>query len=223
MEQLLVDRWNNKKIAPIGHSYEIDFLPVGDSNGDAIVLRYGNLLGSSRAGFIIHVVDGGYIDTGRTIVNHLNQYYAPGGYIDHVVLSHADNDHVSGLLTVMESFRVGHLWMNRPWAYAAETIDAFHGNYTVDGLREIIRREYPLLAALEDIAARKGTQVHDAFAGTQIGAFRVLAPTKDRYLQLIPQFTRTPTSYVTPDKPKGLARMFVEAAKAIAWSKGGGS
>lgn len=196
-------------------SYEIDFLPVGNSNGDAICLRYGNILGGARSDYAIHVIDGGYTDTGQSIVDHLNAFYAPAGYIDHMVLSHADNDHVSGLLTVMKSFRVGHLWMNRPWNYAAETIDAFHGNYTEAGLRAVIRAEYPLLAELEDHALRNGTQIHEAFAGMQIGAFRVLAPTRDRYLELIPQFNRTPESYVTPDKPKGIARYVAEAAKAI--------
>ncbi|RST84687.1 hypothetical protein EJC49_19565 [Aquibium carbonis] len=100
--------------------------------------------------------------------------------------------------------------------HTSDTINAFHGNYTEQGLRAAIRSEYQLLADLEDLAISKGTQVHEAFAGTQIGAFRVLAPVKDRYLELIPQFSRTPISYVAPDKPRGLARYFVEAAKAIA-------
>ncbi|MER8490244.1 hypothetical protein NKH53_18450 [Mesorhizobium australicum] len=189
--------------------YEIDFLPVGDSNGDAICIRYG----SPATGYTIHVVDGGYTDTGDTIVGHINQYFGNPNFIDHVVLSHADNDHVAGLITVLEHFDVGHLWMNRPWLYAAEILDSFHGNYTVAGLQEAIMDAYPLLVDLEQIAFDKGTQVHEAFAFAQIGQFTVLAPSRERYLQLIPEFNRTPASYAKPIK--GWAGRIVEAVKAL--------
>ena len=36
--------------------YEIDFLPVGNSNGDAICVRHGN----DNEGYHLHVIDGGY-------------------------------------------------------------------------------------------------------------------------------------------------------------------
>jgi hypothetical protein len=40
--------------------YEIDFLPVGDSNGDSIVIRYDD------NPFYLHVVDGGFTSTADT-------------------------------------------------------------------------------------------------------------------------------------------------------------
>jgi hypothetical protein len=176
--------------------YEIDFLPVGDSNGDAICVRYG----SDQSGYTIHIIDGGYADTGQTIIDHVAKYYNAPTFIDHVVLSHADNDHVTGLIPVVEHFDVGALWMNRPWLYADEIIDSFHGNFTVEGLRKAIRDAYPLLAELEEIAEGKGIPIYEAFAYDQIGAFTVLAPTRERYLQLIPEFSRTPPSYAAPVK-----------------------
>ncbi len=117
--------------------YELDFLPVGDSNGDAICIRYG-----TPGAYKIHVVDGGYVDTGQIVVDHIKMYYGSPTFIDNVVLSHADRDHAGGLKAVLESFNVGALWMNRPWLYCGEIINNFHGNYTVEGLRKKIRDEY---------------------------------------------------------------------------------
>ncbi|MCC0055321.1 MAG: MBL fold metallo-hydrolase [Rhodobiaceae bacterium] len=190
-------------------AYEIEFLPVGESNGDAICVRHGD----AQTGYTIYVVDGGYAATGQTIIDHINEHYGAPGFIDHVVLSHADNDHVTGLISVVKHFDVGALWMNRPWRFAAEIVGAFHGNYTFDGLAKVIRDAYPLLAQLEDLAVSKGIPINDAFTYTQIGAFTVMAPTRERYLELIPQFDRTPTSYVRPEK--GIFAKLGEAVKQL--------
>lgn len=191
--------------------FEIEFLSVGNSNGDAICVRHG----SPATGYMIYVVDGGYAATGQTIIDHVEQNYGYPRQIDHVVLSHADNDHVSGLLDVVRHFDVGTLWMNRPWRYSTEILDAFHGNYSADGLARAIRDAYPLLAELEEIAIAKRIPVREAFAYQQIGAFTVLAPTRARYLELIPQFDRTPTSYLRPEK--GFWGRLIEAAKELNW------
>ena len=65
--------------------YEVDFLPVGDSYGDAIVIRYGD----DSNGYALHVVDGGRTDTADTIIKHIETYY-PGYYVNHMVVSHAE-------------------------------------------------------------------------------------------------------------------------------------
>ena len=72
--------------------YEIEFLPVGDSNGDALYLRYGD-----ETGFWVHVVDGGFTDTAATVINHIRTHDGANGFINHMGLSHADNDHACGL------------------------------------------------------------------------------------------------------------------------------
>jgi hypothetical protein len=48
-----------------------------------------------------------------------------------------------------------------------------------------LKQLYPHLAALEEIAIRKKIPMCDPFQGAAIGAFRVLAPTKKRYLDMI--------------------------------------
>lgn len=190
--------------------YEVDFLPVGDSYGDAIVIRYGD----DSNGYALHVVDGGRTDTADTIIKHIETYY-PGYYVNHMVVSHADNDHACGLIGVMNRFSVKHLWMNRPWLYAAETIQHFHGNYTVQGLIDEMRQRHSYLVELEKLATAQGTQIHDVFQGATIGRFMVLAPTRQRYVSLIPDLEKTPTSYKAESATSSfpLLKSILDAAK----------
>ncbi len=190
--------------------FEVDFLSVGNSNGDAICVRYG----TSELGYTIHITDGGYVETGQRIINHVNQHYGFNPFIANVVLSHQDGDHIAGLIPVVRYFDVGALWMNRPWLYAAELLGAFHGNYTAEGLRQAIRDAYPQLVELEALAIEKGIPIYETFAGSWIGNFLVLAPSRVRYLSLIPEFDRTPESYVKP--VKGIFGKLLEVAKKVA-------
>jgi hypothetical protein len=41
---------------------------------------------------------------------------------------------------------------------------------------------------------KQGTKIHDVFQGAQIGKWRVLAPSRDRYIRLIPDLDKTPQS-----------------------------
>jgi beta-lactamase superfamily II metal-dependent hydrolase len=192
--------------------YEIDFLPVGDSNGDAICMRYG----STKTGFTIHVVDGGYSDTGTDIVKHINDYYGNPTVIHHVVLSHADRDHAAGLKTVIESFEIGVLWMNRPWMYCSEILDSFEADWTPERLQTRIRNKYPALAELEDLANARGIPIMEVFAGAKIGGFHVLAPTRERYLEIIPELDKTPVA--SEGMQKSLGEILAEAMKrAVRW------
>src|SRR5690242_1806715 len=139
---------------------EIDFLPVGAGNADAIVVRYGD-----GSGHWLHVIDGGHQDTGETIIKHIETHYSPDWRIGHMVLTHADNDHAAGLIAVMQRFKVVNLWMNRPWLYVDEVIDRFHGNYTREGLIAAVRERHPYLVELERLASAQGTVIHEVFQG----------------------------------------------------------
>lgn len=193
-------------------NYEVDFLPVGEGSGDAIVIRYGD----DAEGYFLHVVDGGRTATAETIISHINQYY-PGYHVNHMVLSHADDDHATGLIGVMEKFAVDNLWMNRPWLYAGEILHHFHGSFTLQGLIDDIKERHPYLVELERLANQKGTAIHEVFQGAQIGAFTVLAPTRNRYVRSLPDFEKTPDRYTTEVAGRqnfGLLRSLVEAAKS---------
>lgn len=185
--------------------FEIDFLAVEtDKSGDAIPLRY-----SIDGAQSVHVVDGGFVDTGTTIVEHILKYY-DSNYVDHVVLTHSDSDHANGLRTVLETLNVGTLWMNRPWLYAEELLPRFPTYHSADALRRTLRQAYPGPAALEDIANEKGISIAPAFQGQRIGAFTILAPSRTRYLNLIVESDKTPQAKAVLDG--GLARLW-EVAK----------
>jgi hypothetical protein len=191
--------------------FEIDFLDVESTkSGDAIPLRYA-LDGVTR----IHVVDGGFQDTGDSVIRHIQAYYGNPSRVDRVVVTHPDRDHAGGLRRVLEEFEVGELWMLRPWEYADEIIDRFSRFNSVENLKRRLKEVYPNLAALEDIAVRKGIQIYEPFQGMSIGAFTVLAPTRKRYLDLIVDSERTPES-VEEEKESALAAVGSLIGKAAA-------
>ncbi len=168
---------------------EIDFLEVGKAgSGDAIGVRY---VYDDDAEYI-HVVDGGYSDDGDNLTKHIKDYYGSPSFIDHVVLTHPDGDHASGLKKILEEFEVGVLWMNRPWNHIDELIPLFDYAYTETGLTQRLKKDFPHTAALEKIALDKGVEIYDAFQGAQIGEFTVLAPSKTRYIQLVVDSEKTP-------------------------------
>ena len=167
--------------------FEVDFLEAGEkSSGDAICLRYRDVNDYT------HVVDGGYKDDGDSIAAHIRKYYEEEIFVDHVVLTHPDGDHAAGLKTVLEEFNVGYLWMNRPWEHVSVLLGRFNYDYTETGLRQRLRKDFPHTAELEDIADERGIEIRHAFQGAQIGAFTVLAPSVERYLDLIVDSEKTP-------------------------------
>ncbi|MDP3295156.1 MAG: MBL fold metallo-hydrolase [Nevskia sp.] len=48
------------------------------------------------------LVDGGTSATGEYIVAHLKKHFGDGVELEHVVLTHSDNDHASGLREVLD-------------------------------------------------------------------------------------------------------------------------
>ena len=48
--------------------YEIDFLRAGDSNGDAIVVKWGD---TKDGDYYLNIIDGGITDTGDQVIEHI--------------------------------------------------------------------------------------------------------------------------------------------------------
>lgn len=168
--------------------FEIDFLDVeSKKSGDAIPLRY-SINGNTR----IHVTDGGFQDTGELVVKHINKYYDSPKYIDAVIVTHPDGDHAGGLRKLFGGYEIGELWMLRPWLYAGELIDRFSQFTSVENLAKRLKEIYPNLAALEDLAIEQNVTILEPFQGSLIGDFHVLAPSKNRYLDLIVESEKTP-------------------------------
>lgn len=176
--------------------FEIDFLAVETKkSGDAIPLRYQE---NGRRG--IHVVDGGFADTGTAIVEHIRKYYGNPRTIDRVIVTHPDRDHASGLQSVLEAFDVRELWMLRPWLYAAELVQQFQNYTSSEALARRLKTCYPYITALEEIAVRRRIPIFEPLQGARIGEFMVLAPSRKRYLQLIVDSEKTPESAEEAEK-----------------------
>ena len=185
--------------------FEIDYIEAGEkSSGDAIALRYRD---DDDIDYI-HVVDGGYADDGQKICDHIKKYYDDATFIDHVVLTHPDGDHAAGLVTVLEEFDVGTLWMNRPWNHIQALRPRFNYDYTEAGLTRRLKKDYPHTAKLEAVADENGIPIADAFQGQPIGAFMVLSPSYERYLDLVVSSDKTPE----PERKAAIAGMLFERA-----------
>lgn len=173
--------------------FEIDFLDVESAkSGDAITIRY-----CKNGVQSIHVVDGGFKGpedgkgTGDKVIRHIKEYYGTNK-INRVVVTHPDGDHAGGLRKVLENCEIDELWMLKPWDYTDELIERFARLRSEERLADRLKECYPNIAALEEIANRKRIPIKTPFQGAKIGEFTVLAPTNDRYLDLIEQSEKTP-------------------------------
>lgn len=150
--------------------YEIDFLAVGkkagDKCGDAIALRFVPA-GSTQWAQV--VIDAGFKDDGKVLVEHVNAYYDPGR-IDLAILTHPDEDHINGMGEVLRGLSVKELWLHRIGSHGGGSLDA------ADAVEELI-----------SVASEEGTEVYEVFAGQQAfgGALTVIGPDQTYYDQLV--------------------------------------
>jgi beta-lactamase superfamily II metal-dependent hydrolase len=185
--------------------YEIDFRQVHTSkSGDAIAIRY--QIGTQWS---VHLVDGGYSTTAPDVAKFIRDTYGTD-LINHVVVTHPDRDHAEGLGPILEQFRVGALWMLRPWEYAAQLYPYFPLYQSVEAVAKRLQDEYPYIYDLEKIARRRGIDIREPFQGAYIGPFRVLAPSPARYLQLVIQSEKTPK-----EGPVGILTGLMQAAAPL--------
>jgi beta-lactamase superfamily II metal-dependent hydrolase len=169
---------------------EVEFLAVGDGTrpGDAIIVRYGD---PNHYGLM--VVDGGTDNCGESLVAHLKKHFGQFVALEHVVLTHSDADHASGLREVLREIPAAHLWLHIPWLLSEYAIPLFrHKGWTKDSLAAAIKKEYDIVAEIVDMAIAQGSLLHYPFQGEQIGPFVVLSPSWAQYLYRLPQFDKTP-------------------------------
>lgn len=194
--------------------YEIDFLDVESSkSGDAIALRY-RINGTTQ----IHVVDGGFQETGERLAEHIRQYYGQPTTINRVVATHPDGDHAGGLRAILEKFQVGELWMFRPWLYSDALLSHFPRFQSSDSLTTRLKEIYPNIAALEEIALRRGIPMLEPSQGSRIGAFTVLSPTYEHYFRCLLNSEKTPET-LSETRQKLAALLAKAVAKVVTFVK----
>ena len=199
---------------------EVEFIAVGEGSrpGDAIIVRYGD-----PSNYKLMLIDGGTAATGTELVAHLKHWFGANVTLEHVVLTHSDADHASGLREVLREIPVANLWLHIPWLLAQNAVHLFKDKrWTYAGLADAIKKEYDIISEIVDLGFAK-SQVSYPFQGAQIGPFTVLSPTHDNYLGLLPQFEKTPE----PDQalieaaglwigkaPAGIFKALMEAVRA---------
>lgn len=171
--------------------YDLDFLAVGDkSSGDAILVRTSD----GFNGYKVTLIDGGYAGTSENIKAFLERWYETN-VIDHMVNTHGDHDHIAGLIKIIEErgVEVKRLWAIFPWHYSQELISGgyFLKRNNAEWLSHELKRLYPNLKKLEDLAIKNDIPISTPFAGQKIGEFEVLSPDKDFYLDNIASSTKT--------------------------------
>jgi beta-lactamase superfamily II metal-dependent hydrolase len=200
--------------------YEIDFLPVGkEKSGDAILVRYGNLHGT-RAEQKVILVDAGYPETGKAVVEHLATHYGTSD-IDLAISTHPDQDHIGGMETVFNECTVRQLWMHQPWNHTKDIAEMFvHGHVTDQSVKTALRKSLDEAHDLEAIARKRGIPIVEPFAGTSFDnkSVFVLGPTKEFYETLLPAFRCTPEAKQDFNFLKGLIAGATEFIKTLAES-----
>ena len=196
-------------------AYEIDFIGVGEKSkkdADAICLRWLD----SGGHYKIAVYDTGFQVHGEEMVKHLNKYYFDDPYnqkqrnekiIDCVILSHSDQDHVSGTEEIFKNFRVKCLYMNRPWLYIDELYSQIDdGRITKESLQRRLKENFNYIATIESLAKSYNIPITEVFAPALIeNKFMVLSPSRKFYLDLLVESNKTPLEESSDNIVKGKA------------------
>jgi beta-lactamase superfamily II metal-dependent hydrolase len=195
--------------------YEVDFLAVGtgEKSGDAIALRFGNLLADPPQQTVC-VIDGGYQDSGEELVKHIKHYYKTD-HVNAVISTHPDGDHASGLEVVLDKLQVDYLLMHQPWKHTDGISDYFQDSrVTDDGVKNILRRSLDNARSLEALANKKNIPIVQPFWGINgfNGQMRVLGPTEDYYKSLLPGYRATPEA---KEEPGPLGQLLIRAKDII--------
>jgi beta-lactamase superfamily II metal-dependent hydrolase len=168
--------------------YQVDFLQVGngETSGDCIALRFGDLHSGDHMKQYVVVIDGGFKESGDNLVEHIIERFGTG-YVDLMISTHLDRDHIAGLTPVIEKLKVGKLLMHRPWLHPVRA-----DGDTQKEMREA-RKSYDQASALEELATSNGIEIIEPFAGGELqfttdAYMHILGPDEPYYEELLKEF-----------------------------------
>jgi beta-lactamase superfamily II metal-dependent hydrolase len=159
---------------------EIDMLKVGDA--DAIAMRYINLDGS----IFVAVIDGGYQDNGKDLANLIRTRYNRT-YIDLMVSTHPDQDHISGLTALLDLMPVYRVWVHDPSRHPAATALSATSQRTrmYQYQANAVMKSMDNLSDFIAIVDRKRIPREEPFKGLSCGPLVVVGPTIPFYEQML--------------------------------------
>jgi beta-lactamase superfamily II metal-dependent hydrolase len=170
---------------------QVVFLPIGEKScGDAIVLRFGDLDSKDPQKIYTVLIDGGYTDDWQKVDALMRKNFKTG-YLDLVVSTHPDQDHINGLIGVLQNIPVGKLWMHQPWEHSGDYLVAREGGFTSKKMTEWLQKSLQGANNLAAAAKAADVPVEEPFAGNQLptpyGTLTVLGPSKEYYEELLPK------------------------------------
>lgn len=185
--------------------YEIDFIGVPDDKQDsqAVCLRFRNGEGQ----YTTIVYDAGFTSGGEEMCAHLKRYYSNGERpcIDYLFCSHSHDDHIGGVVHLIENCDVKRIFFNAPW----DCIDELYNRITDRRKTRIsldrrLREEYSGLDSIEKLATAREIPRFNSFVGsTELPeVVSVLSPTKDFYIE---QTCRANEDIFNTQRKSGLA------------------
>lgn len=180
-------------------NYEIDFIGINEHTKDASAVCLRWYCEQARR-YIVVVYDGGFKIHGEALVSILKKYYfadETDPTIDIVICSHSDDDHAAGLVELFDHFKVTNLIVNRPWMFSEELFPLVDdGRKTKNSVEIELKEKYSSIANLEETATSAGTNIYDGFTSLNFddifSPLKILSPTKEMYLQLIVESSKTP-------------------------------
>ena len=160
------------------------------------------------------IIDGGTLEAGKNLVNHIKNYYGTT-FVDGVLCTHPDIDHACGLKVVLEELDFGFLLMHQPWNHASEILDLFKNPFTTTKLKEKLQKAITTAHELQEICEDKGKKIYEPFTGLTWDSIRILGPNREYYQELLAQFRDTPTALYP--FPSILQKAVASAKETVEW------
>ena len=178
--------------------YCIHFFSVGNGTkgGDAILIELYDTADNSY----IFLIDGGYNETGKLIIDHLKRQNRNPS-ICMMINTHPDLDHTSGLKAILEDedIEVEEIFMNRPWKDGGLKPEHFKDKkITLNSLGDRIKNSFSLADEIEQLANRRSVKIKSAKRGDELipGVLTILGPSKSFYKRHLLSSDKTPESYL---------------------------
>lgn len=157
--------------------FYIEMINVGQ--GDSFLLTLDNPNGSEA--YVL--IDGGNRDKEDNIIKHIKDY--AGGHVHLVIATHLDDDHIGGLIKVVDVLKIDKLILNTPgnfdkWLSIRDSLKKFVKVTSIAKLEKGIAAANELL----ETAKRKQIPVEHAYQGRSWSSgeitLEVLSPTEER-------------------------------------------